>query len=339
MMNFLFSNFSLSFLIVLSALEFPFTVQMFTIITNASSGLSTISNSFCDNKPFIPSVSEKFIEQPSVSKYTFTMTVINRDKFKKVFVNTNNMASSFGWVVHKVIQQSNIILEVLDARFVDETRDKELEYKIKNRNNILITVINKCDYVDKKTLLPLKKELENCVFISAKKHLGTSMLKEKIRILAAKRKIKNPIIGVVGYPNVGKSSIINVLKGKGSARVSAEAGFTKGLQLVRISKDIMMIDTPGVMAKSKREESDLVLIAAKNPTTLEDPDLTVLKLIKNNPEIVEKHYGVKIGVDKEKTIEDIALKLNLKKKGNLPDIERASMKILRDWQAGKIKKI
>ena len=79
--------------------------------------------------------------------------------------------SSFGWVVHRVIQDSNIILEVLDARFVEQTRDIKLEQKIKNRNCILITVINKCDYVDKKELEPYKRKLENCVFISAKKRL------------------------------------------------------------------------------------------------------------------------------------------------------------------------
>lgn len=238
----------------------------------------------------------------------------------------------FGHVVNKVIRKSDIILEVLDARFIDETLNKKVRYLTKNK--ILIHVINKCDYVDKNYLDKVKKQLENCVFVSAKEHYGVTLLRQKIRILAKKKGIKKPIVGVVGYPNVGKSSITNVLKGKGSARTSSEAGFTKGEQYLRVGNEFLMIDTPGVIGREKKK--DLVLIGAQNPYTIKDPDLAVIKLIEKHPGLVEKEYDVKAKVDKEETIEDIAIKLNLKKKGNLPDIERASRKILQDWVTGKI---
>ena len=243
--------------------------------------------------------------------------------------------SNFGLIVDRVIEKSDIVLEVLDARFINETKNPSIERKVKNKNKILIQVINKCDYVDKNYLDKIKRDLENCVFVSATKHLGTTMLKQKIRALANMHKIKRPLIGVVGYPNVGKSSIINALKGRGSARTSPEAGFTKGAQNIRVSKDFFVIDTPGVIGKGKDQE-ELVLIGAKNPYAIKDPDLAVIKLIENNPGLIEKKYGVAIKKDKEEVIEEIALKLNFKKKGNLADTERASKMILSDWINGKI---
>lgn len=245
--------------------------------------------------------------------------------------------SHFGWVVHKVIVRSDVILEVLDARFIDETRNKDIEHDILSSHKILIHVINKCDFLEQDELEKIKKQFENCVFISAKRHFGMKMLKEKIMILAKQNNKKQPVVGVIGYPNVGKSSIINSLGGSGSARTSPEAGFTKGLQLVRISKDLMMIDTPGVISKAKQNEHDLALIGAKNPSNIQNPDLAVIKLMKKYDTLIQKHYGVEIKANKEKTIAEIAVKLNMKKKGNMPDIERASKKILIDWQNGKIK--
>jgi len=246
--------------------------------------------------------------------------------------------ASFGWIVHKVIQKSDVLLEVLDARFINETQNKEIEYKIKNRGKILIYVINKADLSKKEDLDNIKKQFENCVFVSATKHSGINILRQKILALSRQKGIKNPKVGVIGYPNVGKSSLINALKGKYSARTSPEASYTKALQLFRISKNIIMFDTPGVMEREKRKEIDLAIIGAKNPTSMADPDLAVFKIMKKYPNLIEEYYGIKTKSTKQKALRALAIKLNMKKKGNLPDVERVSKKIMIDWQTGKIKK-
>jgi len=239
--------------------------------------------------------------------------------------------SKFGWVAHKVIEKSDIILEVLDARFIKDTINKDVENTVRIKNKILIQVINKADCVSSRKLDSVKKKFADCVVISVKNRTGLAFLKTKIKILANKNKMGNVVVGVVGYPNVGKSSLINTLKGKSSARTSPEAGFTKGEQYIRISRSILMIDTPGVISKDVRDEEELVLIGAKNPYTIKDPDMAVMKLMQAHPDFFEKKYNVKVKDDLDATIEEIALKLNLKKKGNLPDVERASRKILNDW--------
>jgi len=98
-----------------------------------------------------------------------------------------------------------------------------------------------------------------------------------------------------------------------------------------------MIDTPGVIAKDMADKQDLVLIGAENPSSIKDPDLAVIELIESYPGLIEKKYGVKTQEDKEAVIEGIALKFNMKKRGGIPDIERASKMILHDWIKGKIK--
>jgi ribosome biogenesis GTPase A len=238
--------------------------------------------------------------------------------------------SRFGWVAHKVIDASDIVIEVLDARFINETINQEVESKVKLENKILIRVVNKSDFLNRKQLNAIKKELD-CIFVSTTKHTGIPLLKRTIKMLVKKNKIQDAIVGVLGYPNVGKSSLINVFKGRQAARTSPDAGYTKGKQYVRISKNIMMIDTPGVIPKEKKNENELVLIGAKNPHTIKDSDIAAMNLMQAHPGLIEKKYGVIIKEDKEETIGDIAIKLNMKKKGNLPDVDRAARKILKDW--------
>src|SRR3989338_1654647 len=236
------------------------------------------------------------------------------------------MVSDFNSVVFKVIKNSDIILEVLDARYIEETRNRKVEERIGNR--ILIHVINKCDLADKEEMVRAKHSLKNSIFVSARKHLGIVMLKRKIKELALIHHIDEPRVGVVGYPNVGKSSIINALKGSHSARTSPEAGFTKGYQFIRAG-NFMLIDSPGVF----EDKEDLVFIGAENPGSMKDPDLAVIKLMKKHPSFFSQ-YGIEVG-EPDETIELLALKFNFKRKGGLPDTDAACRKGLIDWNRSK----
>jgi hypothetical protein len=151
------------------------------------------------------------------------------------------------WVsVNKVIEKADILLLVLDARFVEESRNSEIEKKVGKKP--LIYVITKCDLVDKKIVEKYKNKLKQCIFVSSTEYHGIKMLKEKL-LIEAKRDFKDKervYVGVLGYPNVGKSSLINAINGRSAASTSITSGHTKGAQMIRSGK-IMFLDTPGVI--------------------------------------------------------------------------------------------
>jgi ribosome biogenesis GTPase A len=241
--------------------------------------------------------------------------------------------ANFWKIVDSVIAKADIILMVVDARMVEDTRNAEIERKVAASGKQLITVINKADLVPTKYLDVYKKKLAPCVFVSAKKFYGMTLLRHKILELSKGEAV---LVGVVGYPNTGKSSIINSLKGKAAAGVSPISGYTKGKQDVKVDSKIMVIDTPGVL--SEDDESGQAKFVLQSSTNInKDPELVVYELIKAHKVEVMGYYGIhEFKNTEEDVLEAIAIKLNKVAKGGVPDIETTARMILQDWQKGKI---
>jgi hypothetical protein len=249
------------------------------------------------------------------------------------------MAKNFWKVVNKVIEESDVLLLVLDARLAKETRNKEIEDKVKKSEKPLIYVITKCDLVPKENSEKLKKSFRPSVFVSSKEYHGMNLLRERI-LIEAKRaypEFKKYFVGVLGYPNVGKSSLINAMKGKSSASTSMMSGHTKGVQKVKADNKIVFLDSPGVIPYKEKDNVKHAFIGTTDFTKVKDPDLVVIDLIDTFPGIIEKYYDVPISDDAQETIELIAKKKNLMKKGAKPDVMKAARQILKGWQTGKIK--
>ncbi len=243
---------------------------------------------------------------------------------------------AFWNVVNKVIDDADIIIEVLDARYPEESKNTEVERKVSRQGKRIIYVLNKSDLVKK----PFKQfgfEFETVVWVSALKNLGTTQLRSMLRQSSKKRPL---MVGILGYPNTGKSSLINCLKQRRSAGTSPKPGFTKGLQKIKIENGIYLLDTPGVIPFGEKEETRHALIAAIDPGKIKDPDLVAMHIISmfqtKDPIVFEEFYKVKFHEEPVETLELIAKKLNYLKKGGSPDIMRAARKIIEDWQRGKI---
>src|SRR3989338_2985915 len=268
--------------------------------------------------------------------------------------NTENMRKQRGKypeLILKIILDSDIILEVLDARFIEETRNPEIEEQIKKypkeghkQNKKLIYVLNKSD------LLLNKKEkkinLFPSILISCKERRDIKKLRNLIKILS--KKIKKPfgekiLVGIIGYPNTGKSSLINLLIGKSSAGVGSEAGFTKGIQKLKLDENIFILDSPGVIPEEqythleKDKISKQTIAGGRSFSHVKDPEIVVAKLISVYPQILEKFYDIQTNGDSEILIEELGRKKGFLKKGGFVDIDRTAKYILRDWQTGEIR--
>lgn len=246
-------------------------------------------------------------------------------------------------IVLKLLDTSDVIIEVLDARFPEETRNREIEELIKKRGKRLIFALNKVDLIDKdKFVAP--DDLKPFVFVSCRKRQGSRILRDLIKreVKYKPDKFDRAQVGIIGYPNTGKSSLINFLIGKSSAKTAYEAGFTKGLQKLRLSAKILLMDTPGVIPPSKYSHTDPlkisqhVMVGARNYDRVKNPEFIVSELVKAYPSQVAKHYDFDFNGDVETLLENLGKKRNFLLKGSKVDEDRTARSILRDWQEGKI---
>lgn len=248
------------------------------------------------------------------------------------------MKEGYWKIVDKVVDRADVVIEVLDARFPYLTRIHKVERFVKGSKKHLILAINKADLVSPDSLRKIGSDYsrENFVLLSAKNTRGVNNLIKAIRSCSNKDRKK---VAVIGYPNTGKSLLINRLSKHARVGTSPESGFTKGMQNISGRQGFMLIDTPGIVPFADRDEIRLGIVSGISPSKLKDPELVAYELIKifqkNNPDALLKEYG--INADADDFLSDLAKKRNMLVKGNLPDERRAAIEFLNDWHKGKVR--
>ncbi|MGC9133112.1 MAG: GTPase [Nanopusillaceae archaeon] len=235
--------------------------------------------------------------------------------------------------IKNLIDKSDILLEILDSRFPKLCRINSIENYIVNKNKKLILVLNKSDLVSEDFIEIVMDEFNKeypTVYISSKTRKGSRRLRKVIKDMAKDK--EKVYIGLFGYPNTGKSSIINLLVGKKRAKTSPIPGFTKGLQIVKLSRRFYLIDSPGIIVS--KDKYLLAILGAIRVEKIEFPKKAVFYLYKHiGKGPFEEAYNIKI-----ENIKDLFIKL--REKYNIKDkewIKKISRIILYDWQKGKIK--
>ncbi len=256
--------------------------------------------------------------------------------------NIRKQRKKYPEVVEEVIAKSDILLEILDARFIDDTRNKDIEKKIKLLNKKIIYVINKIDLVKKAQLDKIK--LKPYSLISCTRRMGSVNLRDQIKRMIKKMDYKEKyFVGIIGYPNTGKSSLINFLVGRPASGVGNEAGFTKGLQKVKLTNNIFILDTPGVISDKEYSMSDKdkissqVKLGSKSFNKVKNPEISVQKLVDDYKDKITNHYEIDYDEDADLFLESLGKRLGMLKKGGLVNTDMVARYVLRDWQNGNIK--
>ena len=225
---------------------------------------------------------------------------------------------AFDKVFKNVLSSSDILLYVLDARDPNGTRSREIEREIAAADagsKRLILILNKIDLVPPPILKAWLTYLRRCFLTlplrasnpapnartfdhKALTVKGTSeTLLRALKSYASSKQLKrSTTVGIVGYPNVGKSSVINTLISRlGSSRSSstacptgAEAGVTTSLREVKLDNKLKLLDSPGIVfpssssqntdteslpnfSRKQYNEANLTLLSALPPSAITDP--------------------------------------------------------------------
>lgn len=145
-------------------------------------------------------------------------------------------------------------------------------------------------------------------------------------------------IGLIGYPNVGKSSVVNTLKNKKVATVAPIPGETKVWQYITLTKKIYLIDCPGIVPPNQNDTpQDLVLRGTVRVENVENPEQYipgVLARVKQHH--LERTYLMKGWTNHFEFLEMIARKSGKLLKGGEPDLDGVAKTVLNDFVRGKI---
>merc|ERR1719309_111464 len=247
--------------------------------------------------------------------------------------------------LYKVIDSSDVVAQVLDARDPQGTRAKQVEEFLKKEkpHKQLIFVLNKCDlvptWVTRKWVAILSHDYPTLAFhASIRNPFGKGAMINLLRQFAKLHQDKKQIsVGFIGYPNSGKSSVINAMRGKKVCKVAPIAGETKVWQYITLMKRIYLVDCPGVVYPHSETDTDKVLKGVVRVENIDSPEEyipAVLERVKK--EYLIKTYGITEWDDVNDFLERYARKTGkLLKKGE-PDIVAVSKMILNDWQRGKL---
>ncbi|GMQ56932.1 ribosome biogenesis GTPase YlqF [Vallitalea sediminicola] len=256
------------------------------------------------------------------------------------------------------IKLVDVIIELIDARVPISSRNPDMDNIARNKPRII--VFNKIDLADRSKTEESIKWYENMglsvVLVNSKNGKGinqvinksSELCKEKIERNKKRGLINKPIRAMVaGIPNVGKSTFINKLVGKASAKTGNKPGVTKGKQWIKLKKDMELLDTPGILWPKFEDQQvgiNLALIGSIKDDILniEELALILINYLKENylDRLVTRYKLTDANnLESIEILENIAKNRNLIKAGNVLDLNKAAIILMDEFRNGILGKI
>lgn len=263
----------------------------------------------------------------------------------------------------RVIEKSDIVVQILDARNPLFYKSNDLEAYVHevDPEKKFVLLLNKADFLSEEQRGMWRDYFVsvNCPFIffsalkeqekidrdeggvsdtpemsSTKVHSAAELM-ELLRV-----KSGHVNAGFVGYPNVGKSSVINVLCGRKQVGVAAQPGKTKHMQTVPLSADLTLLDCPGLIFPSFVSTRAEMIVCGVLPIDQLKDHLSPIELLclRIPSQQLEETYGVKLGgrVPAVVLLQAYATERGFVTGRGLPDEVKAAKLILKDYTSGKL---
>ena len=250
----------------------------------------------------------------------------------------------------------DVVIELLDARIPMSSRNPEVDEIVGNKKRII--VLNKSDLADpeanRKWVEHFRKEntrviLANSVSGAGLKDVLTAsrqLMKEKLDRLKSKGLlVKTTRALIIGIPNVGKSTFINKLAGRSVAQTGDRPGVTKTKQWIKVSPELELLDTPGILwpkFDDERVGMNLAFTGAIKDGILDVNELAqrLLEILADKfPDKLKARYkleDIQPDMAPDKLMETIGRKRGCIIAGGEIDVQRASVMLLDEFRAGKI---
>ncbi len=292
----------------------------------------------------------------------------------ELFEGKNFQESGKYWKeIKKIIETCDIILEILDARDPLSCRCKYIERKILSMaDKKIVLVLNKIDLIPMENAYAwqtyLRREFPVVMFkanlqsqgthlssfnlfkksiadstdmadslIHSTKAIGTDHLIQLIKQISKVEGSNRAVtVGLIGYPNVGKSSVINSLKRNKACEVSSIPGCTKALQEVKLDSQVKLLDCPGVIFEKNLTRNQLILQnTAKYDEALEEVIEAIIERI-SMKELTE-YYKIEPFSSTVDFLAKICRAHGKLGKGGVPEMKQGAKLVVEDWNKGNLK--
>ena len=250
----------------------------------------------------------------------------------------------------------DLVVELVDARAPRSSRNPYLGQLIKGKKHLL--VITKDDLADEEVsklwLSKLKEETDNVLLGDLNNKAFINEIKSKIIAICKENSTNNvqkqfkgimPKVMIIGIPNIGKSTLINRLVGRGATKVANKPGLTRGQQLINVDNEFILIDTPGILPPNyddKDAVKNLALLGTIRLDILPQNELSAYLaefLLQNYPQ----NLNARFNISEEMTDVETLFSLICEKRGILksqPDyLDRVQILLLTEFRNGLIGRI